>query len=74
MITRDSSLAFFVNQLDAFDAKIHEPLAAVTWSRDIKLRSGISLGNQSTSFVRGNFAHAGQQSAQGAHFIGSCVS
>lgn len=71
MITRDSSLAFFVNQLDAFDTKIHEPLAAVTWSRDVKLRAGISLGNQSTSFVRGNFAHAGQQSAQGAHFIGS---
>lgn len=69
MITRDSSLAFFVNQLNAFDSTIHEPLAAVTWHRDVKLRQGISLGNQSSSFVRAQFAHAGQQSAAGSHFI-----
>ena len=71
MITRDSSLAFFVNQLDAFDVALHEPLTSVTWSRDIKLRSGISLGNQSTSFVRSAFAGNGSLTAQGKAWLGS---
>lgn len=71
MITRDSSLAFFINQLDAFDTKLHEPLTSVTWSRDIKLRSGVALGNQSTSFVRGEFAAAGSQTATGKAWLGA---
>lgn len=71
MITRDSSLAFFINQLDAFDTKLHDPLFSFTWSRDIKLRSGISLGNQSTSFVRGEFAAPGSVSATGKAWLGA---
>lgn len=71
MITRDSSLAFFINQLDNFDTKLHEPLTSVTWSRDIKLRSGVSMANQSTSFVRGEFSGAGTLSATGKAWIGS---
>jgi len=59
MITRDSSLAFFVNQLDNFDTALHEPLTSVTWSRDIQLRPGISMANQSTTFTRGAFAREG---------------
>lgn len=73
MITRDSSLAFFVNQLDNFDTALHEPLTSVTWSRDIKLRSGVSLGNQSTSFVRSAFGGNGSLTAQGKAWIGSGV-
>lgn len=71
MNTRDSSLAFFINQLDAFDTRLHEPLLSVTWSRDIKLRSGISLGNQSTSFVRGEFGANGSLTATGKAWLGS---
>lgn len=71
MITRDSSLAFFVNQLDNFDTALHEPLTSVTWSRDIQLRPGISMANQSTTFTRGAFARAGSLSATGKSWIGS---
>lgn len=57
--TRDSALAFFINQLTNLDKRLYEPLFSVTWGRDIKLRSGITLSNESTSFIRSAFAGAG---------------
>lgn len=57
--TRDSALAYFVNQLDNLDRRLYEPLISVSWGRDIKLRSGITLANESTSFIRSAFAGAG---------------
>lgn len=57
--TRDSALSYFVNQLDNLDKRLYEPLVSVSWGRDIKLRSGISLSNESTSFIRSAFAAAG---------------
>lgn len=57
--TRDSNLAYFINQLENFDPTLHEPLVAISWARDIKLRPGISMANESTSFTRQAFAGAG---------------
>ena len=57
--TRDSSLAYYVNQLENLDRRIYEPLMSVTWSRDIKLRSGITMSNETTSFIQSAFAGAG---------------
>jgi hypothetical protein len=57
--TRDSSLSYFINQLDNLDRKLYEPLVSVSWGRDIKLRSGITMSNESTSFIRSTFAAAG---------------
>lgn len=54
--TRDSALAYFVNQLDNLDPMLHQPLVSVSWSRDIKLRPGITMSNESTSFIRSTFA------------------
>lgn len=65
----DSTLSYFVNQLDNFDPKLHEPLLAVTWGRDIQLRGNVSLANESTSFTRSTFGGPGTQSAQGKPFI-----
>lgn len=61
--TRDSALAYFVNQLENLDKKLYEPLVAVTWGRDIKLRSGITMSNESTSFIQSAFAAPGSLSA-----------
>ena len=69
IITKDSSLAYFVNQLDNFDRTIHEPLYSVTWSRDIKLRSGITMANESTSFTRTSYGSTGGMSA-GSNTLG----
>lgn len=64
--TRDSALAFYVNQLENLDRRLYEPLVSVTWGRDVKLRPGITMSNESTSFVRSAFAGAGTLSqAQG---------
>jgi len=57
--TRDSSLAYFINQLENFDPTLHEPLVAVSWGRDIKLRPGITMANESTSFTRQAFGGQG---------------
>jgi hypothetical protein len=57
--TRDSLLAFYINQLTNLDPKLHQPLVSVSWGRDIDLRPGISLSNESTSFIRSNFAAPG---------------
>ena len=67
--TQDSTLAYFVNQLDNFDQRLHEPLFSVTWGRDIKLRTGISMANESTSFTRSSFAGAGTQNATGKPWL-----
>lgn len=65
----DSTLAYFVSQLDNMDMKLHEPLYSVSWGRDIKLRSGISMANESTSFIRSNYAAMGSQSATGKPWL-----
>lgn len=57
--TRDSSLAYFVNQLENLDRRLYEPLVSVSWGRDIKLRAGITMSNESTSFIRSAFAAVG---------------
>lgn len=56
---RDSALAYYVNQLENLDKRLYEPLFSVSWGRDVKLRGGISMSNESTSFIRSSFAAAG---------------
>jgi hypothetical protein len=57
--TRDSQLAYFINQLENFDPKLYEPLVSISWGRDIKLRSGITMAYESTSFTRSKFGGVG---------------
>jgi hypothetical protein len=63
--TRDSALAYYVNQLDNLDKRLYQPLTSVSWGRDIKLRAGITMSNESTSFIRSAFAAAGTLKAGG---------
>lgn len=69
MKTFDSTLAYYVNQLDNLDKKLYEPLYATTWGRDIKLRTGISMANESTSFIRSNIGSVGTQNATGKPWL-----
>ena len=63
--TKDSALAYFVNQLENLDKRIYEPLVSVTWGRDIKLRPGITMSNESTSFIQSAFAAAASLNVEG---------
>jgi hypothetical protein len=69
MKTFDSTLAFYVNQLDNLDKKLYEPLFNTTWGRDIALRSGITMANESTSFIRSSFGGVGTQAATGKPWL-----
>lgn len=67
--TFDSTLAYFVNQLDNLDRKLYEPLYSTTWGRDIKLRTGITMANESTSFIRSTLGAVGSQNATGKPWL-----
>lgn len=61
--TKDSALSYYINQLDNLDKRLYEPLTSVSWGRDIKLRPGITMANESTSFIRSAFAASGSLKA-----------
>ena len=63
--TKDSALAYYVNQLENLDKRLYEPLVSVSWGRDIKLRTGITMSNESTSFIRSTFAAGGTLNTTG---------
>jgi hypothetical protein len=64
--TKDSNLAYFVNQLENLDKRLYEPLTSVSWGRDIKLRPGITMSDESTSFIQSSFAAAGSLASASA--------
>lgn len=57
--TKDSALAYYINQLENLDRQLYEPLVSVSWGRDIKLRSGITMSQESTSFIQSQFGGNG---------------
>ena len=57
--TVDSTGAFLVGELERLDLTLHEPLAAVTWGRDIDLREDVTLADEVSSFTLSTFASAG---------------
>ena len=57
--TVDSTGVFLVGELERLDQTMHEPLASVTWSRDIDLRSDVSIADETSSFTNSTFAAAG---------------
>lgn len=62
--------AFFVGELERLDQTIHNPLAAVTWGRDIDLRDDVTLGDELSSFTNSSFAAAGGIYANGINWVG----
>ena len=68
--TLDSTGAFLVGELERLDQKLHEPLVAVTWGRDIDLREDVSIADESSSFTNSTFAAAGGINSNGKNFIG----
>jgi len=69
-MTLDSTGAFLVGELERLDQKLHDPLVAVTWGRDIDLREDVSIADESSSFTNSSFAAAGGINSNGKSFIG----
>lgn len=57
--TCDSTGAFLIGELERLDNKMHEPLAAVTWGRDIDLREDVTIADEVSSFTLTTFAATG---------------
>lgn len=57
--TVDSTGAFLVGELERLDQKLHEPLASVTWSRDIDLRQDVTIADEVTSFTISTYGAPG---------------
>lgn len=57
--TVDSTGAFLVGELERLDLTLHEPLAAVTWGRDIDLREDVTLADEVSSFTLSTFGSQG---------------
>ena len=68
--TIDSAGVFLVGELERLDPRIHEPLAAVTWSRDIDLRSDVSIADEFSSFTNSSFAAANGVPGSGKAWVG----
>jgi hypothetical protein len=57
--TVDSTGAFLIGELERLDQTLHLPLSAVTWSRDIDLRTDVTLADEVSSFTLTAFGSAG---------------
>lgn len=57
--TIDSTGVFLIGELERLDPRIYEPLAAVTWARDIDLREDVSIADEFSSFANSSFAATG---------------
>ena len=55
----DSTGAFLVGELERLDMKLHAPLAAVTYTRDIKLREDVTIADEVSSFTTSTFGSPG---------------
>ena len=68
--TIDSAGVFLVGELERLDQRLHEPLAAVTWSRDIDLREDVSIADEFSSFTNSSFAAANGVPGSGKAWVG----
>ena len=57
--TVDSTGAFLVGELERLDMKLHEPLAAVTYGRDIDLREDVTIADEVSSFTLSTYGSPG---------------
>lgn len=65
----DSTGAFLVGELERLDLTYHGPLAAVTWPRDITLRTDVTLADEVSSFTLSTFG-ATTGTSSGISWIG----
>lgn len=57
--TIDSTGAFLVGELERMDQTLNMPLVSYKWSRDMPLRSDISIADEVSSFTNTDFVGVG---------------
>lgn len=56
--TVDSTGAFLIGELERLDPTLHMPLSNVSWTRDIDVRTDVTLADEFSSFMLTNFGSA----------------
>ncbi|WP_455853129.1 DUF2184 domain-containing protein [Pantoea endophytica] len=68
--TIDSTGAFLVGELERMDQTLNMPLTSVKWTRDMPLRSDISIADEVSSFTNTDFASVGGPNPNGKNWLG----
>lgn len=68
--TVDQAGAFLVGELERLDQTLNLPLVSYKWSRDMPLRSDVSIADEISSFTNTDFAAAGGVNPNGKNWIG----
>lgn len=68
--TKDAAGVFLVGELERLDQTLNLPLVSYKWSRDMPLRSGVSIADEISSFTNTDFAAAGGVNPNGKNWIG----
>ena len=67
--TRDAAGAFFVNELERLDPKLYMPLVDITWSRDIRLRTDVTVADEASSYIMSTFGTVGGLKPTGKNWL-----
>lgn len=68
--TKDAAGVFLVGELERLDQTLNLPLVSYKWSRDMPLRSDVSIADEFSSFTNTSFAAAGGPNPNGKNWIG----
>lgn len=68
-LTIDSTGAFLIQELERLDPEMNRPLVAYTWSRDIDVRTDVTIGDEIASWTNSTFAAAGGLNPTGKNWI-----
>ena len=68
--TIDSTGAFLVGELERMDQTLNMPLVSVKWTRDMPLRSDISIADEVSSFTNTDFSSVGGPNPMGKNWMG----
>ena len=68
--TVDQAGVFLVGELERLDQTLNLPLVSYKWSRDIPLRSDVSIADEISSFTNTDLAAAGGVNPNGKNWIG----
>lgn len=69
-IDKNTAGAFLVGELERLDQTLNLPLVSYKWSRDIPLRSDVSIADELSSFTNTDLGAAGGVNPSGKNWIG----
>jgi hypothetical protein len=69
----DATGVFLIGQLERLDPNLYEPLIDFTWSRDITLRTDVTMADDVASWMYSNYAKVGGVNPNGISWIGQGV-